>query len=130
MRLHRVNGGPGRPADPLERAQLFGQATHAELVAVDVHGPATEALGVGIGGVRTDAHAAVERGADGRRHGVLVARVAAARDVGRRHEAEQRAFRSDPRRIGRLTDVGVEVDAPDGDTAHPASRRSTTTPSR
>ncbi len=113
VRLHRRDLGARRRAHRGQGPQLLGQGT-LQLVAVDVHGPAAEALAVGVGRVRPHPHAVLERGRDGRRHGLLVARVAAARHVGAGHEPEQAALRLDRRRLGRLTDVRVEVDGPRG----------------
>ena len=54
----------------------------------------------------------------------------AAGHMHRRHQPEERALHVDPRRIGRLADVGVEIDAPVRGHGQPASSRSTTIPSR
>ena len=93
-------------------------------------GFATDAGAVGVGGMGPDADRALESGADGGGHGVLVPGVPAAGHVDRRHQPEERALHLDPLRIGRLADVGVEVDRPVREHGQPASSRSTTIPSR
>ena len=93
-------------------------------------GAAAEPFDVGIRRVRADPHRVLDRGGNRRGHGRIVAGMAAAGDVCRGDEAEQRSLDVDARGIHRLAHVSVQIDRPLGEHAHPASRRSTTMPSR
>jgi hypothetical protein len=104
MRLH-VRELPALGLDDRgERADLV-EHVGDDLVGRQMHGAAAEVLAVRKARVRADGHAMFDGPAHALAHGLGVARVPAAGDVGGAHEAQQRFVAARA-----FAEVGIEVD--------------------
>jgi hypothetical protein len=90
--------------DRRQRADLIEHVGH-DLVGRQVHGAAPEVLAVRKARVRADGHAVAQRPAHALLHGLGIARVPAAGDVGGAHQREQGFVAA-----GAFAEVCIEVD--------------------
>src|SRR5438105_3262076 len=104
MGFHMPHGGARFARDLVERTDLRGDLP-GERERVHVHRVTAEIGLVRIPGVRADRDAVLLRELDRLPHGVVIAGVAATRDVGGGHEPHQLAIMA-----GALPEVAVDVD--------------------